>query len=244
MIQRSIAVVVGLAAAAEAAPQRIDRHRSEERRARLVEDCEVAVDDLHVVVRAHVAVRIRRRRVDREGPGGSGEALAHAVEVARRRGDQERHRARLHHRIVRAVVEAAGNRLDRVLPLLERGRRRPDEAERRGDVVVIGARHLRRAQLDGLGVVGLAHRLGTAASQEEQGRCCGPDGRPSEQAHSVSLPGPAGPSRAFDGVRPTSRHPPFGVCAASLQQRAFASISDFRNLKIGVPMSVWHPSVR
>src|SRR5439155_45049 len=74
-----IAVVVGLAAGAEAAPEGVDRDRSEERGAALVEDGEVDVDRLHVVVGTDVAVGIGRRGAHGERAARSGEALADAV---------------------------------------------------------------------------------------------------------------------------------------------------------------------
>src|SRR5207247_139847 len=65
-----VAVIVVLTVAAEAAPERVDRHRAVDGRARLVEDREVGVDGLHVVVRTHVAVRVRGCRENAEGAGG------------------------------------------------------------------------------------------------------------------------------------------------------------------------------
>ena len=75
-----VAVVVALAPAAEAGPDRVDRHRTVDRRAALVEHREVGVDGLYVVIRAHRAVRVGRRGVHRERARGSREAVADSVE--------------------------------------------------------------------------------------------------------------------------------------------------------------------
>src|SRR5207244_468022 len=83
-----VAVVVSLARPPEAAPDRVDWHRAVDRRAALVEDGKVGVDDLEEMVRAGGAVGVGWCGGDGEGAVGSGEALPDAVEVVaeRRRG--------------------------------------------------------------------------------------------------------------------------------------------------------------
>ena len=72
-----IAVVVGLATAAETAPQGVDRHRTVNQRAALIIYSEVGVNGLDVMIWADVAIRVRRRRVYRE----PGNAVSDSVEV-------------------------------------------------------------------------------------------------------------------------------------------------------------------
>ena len=85
-----VAVVVGLAAAAEAAPKGVDGDRAEDRGARLVEDREVAVDDLYHVVGPDRQVGVGGSRAYGEGTRGSAEPIPDTVELEahrrRRRG--------------------------------------------------------------------------------------------------------------------------------------------------------------
>src|SRR5205823_5573348 len=76
-----VAVVVRLAPAAEAGPERVRRHRPVDGRARLVEHGEALVDDLDDVVRTDGGVRIGGSGVDREAAGRAAEPLAEPVEA-------------------------------------------------------------------------------------------------------------------------------------------------------------------
>ncbi len=80
-----VPVVVRLAAAAEAAPQRVDRNRAVHGASALVEDGEIGVDRLDVVVRANVAVRVGRSRLHAEGPVRPDEPVADTVEAQKGR---------------------------------------------------------------------------------------------------------------------------------------------------------------
>ena len=134
---RRVAVVVRLAAAAEAAPQRVRRDRPVDRRPGLVEDRQALVDDLDEVVRSDRAVRIRRRRVDAERSGRAAEPLAEPFDPEAERGRRCDAGARLDDR-VRAAGLGCGRAVLRLLFLLQLpgDRRGRDVAERRRDVVV------------------------------------------------------------------------------------------------------------
>ena len=90
---RRVAVVVGLAATSESAPDGFDRNRSIDRRTALIEDREIGVDDLEVVVGSGRAVGVRRSRVHREGPRRSAETIPDAREVIESGGHRRRQRA-------------------------------------------------------------------------------------------------------------------------------------------------------
>ena len=84
-----VALVLGLAEAAEPAPERRDRNRAEQRGAALVEDLEGGVDDLDVLRLAGLAVRVGRE-------ARAGHRLVHALEGQRRRGHVRGGRRVLH----------------------------------------------------------------------------------------------------------------------------------------------------
>src|SRR5205823_4786739 len=83
---RWVAIVVRLASAAEAGPNRVVRNGTKQHGPALVEDGEIAVHDLYVVVGSHRAVGVRRCGVHAEGPGRPAETVADAVERAKQRG--------------------------------------------------------------------------------------------------------------------------------------------------------------
>ena len=139
-----VAVVVRLAPAAEAAPERVRRHRSVERDPGLVEDRETRIDDLDVVERPDGAVRIGRRRRDAERPRGAAEALADSLEVRAQRRSRRVTDGRLHDRVRRRR-----RRGDRVLVLRmlllrvgSRTGRRRHVAQRQRRVVVDRGRRI------------------------------------------------------------------------------------------------------
>jgi hypothetical protein len=138
-----IAVVVGLASAAETAPEGVARDRSVKHGSAPIENREVRVDDLHVVVRTDVSVRVRRRAIDRERPLGPAEGLSDSFEVLARRGDRERPVPGLRDRVGGApsLRRRQPARLGSLVRRPRRARSRPNLAKRRRDIVLGGRPH-------------------------------------------------------------------------------------------------------